>query len=146
MWTSKFGDTVAKWISGILVLATACIIVFFCWSLVTCCPDKLEFSATYQGTWRSTDKDASFEATISDDAIEIVWINNAFRPLYWKGDFTSAIPTMEPVVRSRGDVEAMDASLLASTDTEKFFTYRDEKLSFRMTIAGVSTTIYMNKV
>lgn len=146
MSLSDIGKHLLKCLVIFSLGASMGLMVVFGWKMATCCNDAVEFSPTYQGTWRSIEKDAAFEATISNDAIEIVWANNASRPLYWKGDFTSAIPSIEPVVKSRGDVKAMTASLLASTDAEKFFTYRDEKLSFRMTIAGVATTIYMKKV
>lgn len=112
-------------------------------------PSDVE-SLTFTGTtWQGKMNDAIFVATILENDIEVQWNDGAdTNALYWKGTFTTPVSTHLGdmfVVTSVGDTKAMSNSLLGSQDSTKDFLYEDRKLSFKMTVLGVTQTIHLEK-
>jgi hypothetical protein len=99
-------------------------------------------------TWVAEANATTFSATILENDIEILWRNDASSALYWKGTFPTPVnahlgDTFS--VLSVGNKEAMEQSLLGSLDDTKTFVYENRKFSFKMTVAGVTTTVYLEK-
>lgn len=92
------------------------------------------------GNWK-TDK---MDAIVTETTIWISWNADGTTGLYWKGSFVAAAKSGD-VIMSAGDVEAMEESFLSSRDTEKEFTYKDGKLSFKRTVMGVTSVIYLSR-
>ena len=92
------------------------------------------------GTWKQTNSesdDSYQEATITDSAIEVYWVADDTKALYWAGSFTA--PT------TADDTEKTSSALLASGDATKTFTYKDGTLSYEVTAMGVTKTVTMKK-
>lgn len=83
-----------------------------------------------------------FEATVSDNAIQVDIVDGDTSSLYWKGTF----PSTGENVTSDGDVEAMSGSMLGSQDKTKTFTIKDDELSFKFSMMGTTKTIKLKKV
>lgn len=91
------------------------------------------------GTWKSSDK--SLTAHIVGDRIQIDFVDDAnSRSLYWKGSFDPAAANGAHII-SKGDTEAMDASLLGSQDDTKKFVYKNGELTFSLSIMGTTKTM-----
>lgn len=106
--------------------------------------DKLPPS--FDGHWVTVNPtdDGNFEATISNDHIEILFAGTAdddTTALYWDGTF----PTSSDKIVSQGNVKKMSNALLASQDKTKTFVYKDGELSFPFSMMGVSSTIHLKK-
>lgn len=101
------------------------------------------------GTWQSEDNDGSWmEAVISDSTIEINWIsdNGSTKSIYWIGTYEAPEEEVaEYTWTSERDKEKTDQALLASTDDTKEFEYKDEKISYEVTVAGTTTTVSMTR-
>jgi hypothetical protein len=100
------------------------------------------------GTWTGESSTTKMVATVSENAIEIMWETPDTTALYWKGTFEAPAAvsnTNRLWITSNGDTAAMENSLLASRDPTKRFTYEDGMLSFPLTVMGVTTTIKMTK-
>lgn len=134
----------------ILVIVMAMVL---CLGLISCGSDKEDASAEpldLTGTWKQVDgnsEDTWHEATISDGTIEINWISDGgdTKSLYWKGTIEIPENENEFTWTSQGDVDAMAASLLASTDETKDFTYKDNIISYEASAMGTTTTVKLEK-
>lgn len=117
-------------------------IVLFATALVGCGGSTPQSTApsSLVGTWKSADPPMA--AHISSNTIQIDWVDD--EALYWKGTMPTALTNGTKVV-SAGDTKAMDESFLASLDTEKEFTYVDGKLTFSMSMLGVTRTVYLTR-
>lgn len=99
------------------------------------------------GKWTTVNSsDPAFEmsAVVADNVMEIMWVHEDTRALYWKGSAPDIINSGEIFV-SEGDTKAMDASLLGSLDSTKPFTYEDNQLRFDLTVMGITQTIKMER-
>ena len=106
--------------------------------------------ADLTGTWKMTngaDGQSAFTATVTDDTIEIQYDTNDMKALYWKGSYQAPTEAGDWKWTSTGDKEAMSASLLASQNDSKDFTYTDsdKTLAFDYTIQGITKTVKMAK-
>ncbi len=110
---------------------------------------KEEKPTDLTGTWVSEANEGSYqEATISDDTIEINWVNDEekTKSLYWIGTYeapTSAVDEFKWT--SKGDTEAMSSALMASQDETKDFSYKDGVLSYEASAMGTTKTVEMKK-
>ena len=100
------------------------------------------------GEW--TQKDSEPEswqaATITADTIEVYWVSDGgdTKALYWAGTYTAPTTADEPYAwDSQNDTEKTSASLLASGDDTKTFTYEDGEISYELTALGVTTTVHL---
>jgi hypothetical protein len=103
-------------------------------------------SVDLSGFWKPTD-DTKMEATITQSTIEIQWKEEGLSGLYWQGTFMPPANVVNGCkIVSEGDVNVMSDSALASSDTTKEFTYDKNKLSFKLTMIGITKTITLVKV
>lgn len=103
---------------------------------------------SFNGPWQAKLGDATLNAVITGDGIEIHWVTSQTDAIYWKGTFPAPLNATQGSsfqVVSIGDKAAMDESLLASQDEAKAFTYDKGKLTFKMTVMGVETMIHLEK-
>ena len=95
---------------------------------------EVETPVNLNGEWAAE----SFEATISDDLIEIYLVDEATdtRGLYWKGTFPEPV---DGKTISEADQEALDGSLLGSTADTKSFVIVVDTVQFEFTMMGVTS-------
>ena len=103
-------------------------------------------AADLNGTWASTSTDGpTFEATISDNLIEMNLVNGDTKALYWKGTFPVPETVTEgTVITSAADTEALSSSMLGSQDPSKNFTHTGGKLKFDFSALGVTKTVELS--
>lgn len=100
------------------------------------------------GTWVSeaSDEGAYTEAVITDDSIEINWITDEANALYWAGSYEApAKPGNSYSWTSKGDTKRMQASILASSEETKDFTYKDGVIKYKSAMMGVTKTVELEK-
>ena len=101
--------------------------------------------ADLTGTWKQTNPNSSdtwMEATVSDGVIEIDWVTQDSRSLYWKGTYEAPTKAGDWKWTSQGDTAAMEQSLLGSQDATKDFTYtKANGISWQASAMGVTTTV-----
>ena len=102
---------------------------------------------TFNGSWKAQVNDATFVAIITGDGIEIMWNTDTdTQGLYWKGSFPVPLTNGDVLtITSTGDTDTMSNSLLASQDAIKVFTYQNGTLDFKLTVAGVTTTVHLKQ-
>lgn len=103
-------------------------------------------AADLKGTWASTSTDGpTFEATISDNLIEMNIVNGDTKALYWKGTFPLPEKVADgTVITSAADTEALSSSIMGSQDPSKNFTHTGGKLKFDFGALGVTKTIELS--
>lgn len=101
------------------------------------------------GTYQSENNDGSYqEAVITAGTIEINWVsdNGATKSVYWIGTYTApSEPITEYAWTSTRDKEATDTALMASTDDTKAFAYKNDVLSYQVSMMGTTTTLELKK-
>lgn len=100
------------------------------------------------GVWIQVDAGDSYQkATIQSDTIEINWIGtDGTSALYWAGSFTAPTTVDEPYTwTSTNDTSRTSGALMASSDETKDFIYDDGKISYSVSMMGVSKTVYLEK-
>lgn len=103
-------------------------------------PVSISQQVDLTGSWTSD----NMSATVTDSTIEILWTGKDFTGLYWKGTFTATVDDGARIF-SAGDVNIMSESMFASQDTEKEFTYKDNSISFKRTLAGVTQIVRLTR-
>ncbi|WP_193597701.1 hypothetical protein [Microbacterium sp. YJN-G] len=120
-------------------------------------PEQLDLTGEW--SWHEApDPEQTLTATITTDRIEIFWPSfevgeegDAFSgtmdsALYWAGSFTPPEPGEDTYTFiSVGDTEAMQKSLLASSETEKEFSFANGGISFDLTIQGATKTLTLTR-
>lgn len=103
--------------------------------------------ADLHGSWASADANGTtFEATISDNQIEINLVSSGSKALYWKGTFPLGSDlAADFTVTSVADTEALAGSILGSQDPTKTFTYSGSKLKFDFSAMGVTKAVELSK-
>jgi len=102
------------------------------------------------GSWTQVNKDSDSwqAAVIKDDIISINWVSDGgdTTSIYWIGTYEApSEATDEYTWTSVRDESATDTALLASTDATKEFTYKDGQLSYKVSLLGTATTMYLEK-
>lgn len=100
------------------------------------------------GVWTQVDAGDSYQqATIQGDTIEINWIGtDGTSALYWAGSFTAPTTADEPYTwTSANDTSKTSGALMASSDETKDFTYEGGKISYSVSMMGVTTTVQLEK-
>ncbi|KFI48938.1 hypothetical protein [Bifidobacterium biavatii] len=106
--------------------------------------------ADLTGTWKQTNSksdDSWMEATISGDSIEINWVGQDTKSLYWKGSYEAPSEAGDWKWTSKGDTETMKTALMTSQDDTKDFAYSADKqeLTYEASMLGTTMTIRMSK-
>ena len=106
---------------------------------------------TLNGEWKQTninDPSSYHIATITDDAIEILWASDDddVKMLYWAGTFESPAKDETATITSQADHEQTDSALLASMDDTKDFEYKSGVLSYEFSAMGVTMTVEMERI
>lgn len=89
------------------------------------------------------------KAQIQGDVMEVYWIDSDTdtEALYWAGSFTPPETAEEPYTwTSENDTEKTGYAIMASTSDTKDFTYNAGKISYEVSIQGVSWTVELKKV
>ncbi len=101
------------------------------------------------GSWRQVggnSADTYHVATISSDTIEVYWHMGAdnTNALYWAGSFQAPTTAAEPFSwTSANDTAKTGASLMASSDASKVFTYEAGEISYEASAMGVTQTVHL---
>jgi len=103
---------------------------------------------TFNGPWQAHLNDATLNAVISGDGIEIHWVTSQTDAIYWKGTF----PIPQHVthgsvltITSVADTAALENSLLASQNKTKDFTFDNGTLKFQMTVMSVTQVVTLEQ-
>jgi hypothetical protein len=99
------------------------------------------------GDWAMSEPAPGFNMTanISGGIIEVSWISDDTRALYWVGTFPTVAPPVGEKIVSVGNVDDMASSILASTEASKPFTYTGDTLDYEFSMLGVSKVIHLKK-
>ena len=128
-------------ISGFLVL-----VLMMSITMVTF-PMKAE-AKNFNGNWKATKKDAFGRlaiGTIKNGVIKIYWSESGSKSLYWYGWYSSSYKSGTYTLTSYNDHDKTDSAFFASGDETKIFTYKNGYLSFKSSMMGVTSTIYMKQ-
>ena len=111
------------------------------------CGGKSEATSDLSGTWTSEKSGNSYqEAIITDNYIEINWITDDSKSLYWAGSYISPESAItEYSWTSENDKDKTGSALLASGDDAKVFTYKDGSISYEVSAMGITTTMKLTK-
>ncbi len=96
------------------------------------------------GTWKGGDPDFMFVATIKNDTISMQIDMGDTKALYWQGTFVSEVEE-GTVITSAADTEALNASLLGSTEKTKEFITGSDVITFDFGAMGVTKTVNLEK-
>ena len=103
-----------------------------------------------EGEWKQTNSDDPERwqmATVTGTTIEVYWIADAgdTKALYWAG--TVEVPAEGEMFsfESANDTAKTDASMLASSDATKKFTYDKGELSYDVTVQGITKTVRLGR-
>lgn len=103
------------------------------------------------GEWTQTNSNSETtfqEATITADAVTVMWVmeESSSTSLFWAGSY---VPPTEAANSytwdSANDTEQTDASIMASSDETKTFTYEDGVLMYEVSMAGVTMTVELER-
>ena len=102
------------------------------------------------GTWKQTNShstDAYQAAQIKGDAIEVEWVTDGgdTTSLYWAGSYEAPEKAGDYSWKSANDTKKTSKSLLASPDKSKTFTYSNGEISYKVSLAGTTTTVRLSK-
>lgn len=100
------------------------------------------------GVWTQVDAGDSYQqATIQGDTIEINWIGtDGTSALYWAGSFSAPSTADDPYTwTSTNDTSKTSGALMASSDETKDFTYEGGKISYSVSMMGITTTVQLEK-
>lgn len=103
------------------------------------------------GDWVYTspdNKDDALKASITDGVITVEWDlqSTGITGIYWVGTFEAPTTNDEPYTwTSQRDTVATDSELLAATSDTKDFTYKDDTLSFDVSIQGDTANVQMKR-
>ena len=134
---------------GVLVTLIGCIMATSCAaggstsSDANSAPEAGKAPTSIAGTWAS-DGDPKFEATITADNIEVHLVDGETKSLFWKGTFPASA-TEGATIQSEGDREALDSSMLGSSETTKPFQFTGDELTFEFSMMGTSTIVHTKK-
>lgn len=101
-----------------------------------------------QGTWAMADGTDEFNmvAGVHAGTIEITWVSDGTKALYWRGTFdVPANVENGTKISSKADKKALASSILGSQDDVKVFTYEDDTLSYDFTVMGTTKTITLTR-
>ncbi|WP_034649614.1 DUF5067 domain-containing protein [Corynebacterium vitaeruminis] len=111
-------------------------------------------ASALEGTWKQTnsaDPSRQMEAVITDNSITVYWPaeTNDDKPIFWIGSFDEGAAAQGGTITSTRDKSATDSefvsSLYASDDDTKDFLVGKDKISFSVSVQGLSTTVEMKK-
>lgn len=104
-----------------------------------------------EGEWKqnnSNDPENSWQsAKVTGDTIEVYWVANAgdTTSLYWAGSIEVPADGESFTFDSVNDTAKTEASMLASGDATKTFTYENDELSYEVTALGTTMTVRLSR-
>lgn len=104
-----------------------------------------------KGEWVQSNKNSDEmyqKAVISDNSMEIYWINaeDDTEMLYWAGTYIKPDTTENKYSwDSANDKEKTSEALLASGDDTKTFDYNDGKISYKVSAMGVTKNVILER-
>lgn len=96
-------------------------------------------STDLSGRWSTQGENPLLTATVEDGTITVNMVDSGAHLIYWYGSYTE--PTHGSFVSEAIKIDI----LVLSTLSTKEFSYQDGKLSFRMTISGVTKNVVMER-
>lgn len=95
------------------------------------------------GNWEQEGKGNSYQAGyILGEEIEIYWITDDSKSLYWSGSYEAPTEKTDSFSwESKNNKEKTNKALLASMDDSKTFTYENGKISYQVSVQGVTQTV-----
>lgn len=137
-------------------LITLCLCAIMALSMAACSQQATDTGATetqtekkvlnLEGTWISDDEGMVHQAEIKNGVIEIYWVSEDTKALYWAGTYEAPTDDKEPYSwTSANDTEKTSTAMLASSDAEKTFTYEDGVLSYSASAMGVTKTVKLTR-
>lgn len=106
-------------------------------------PQQEPEPVSYVGSWVERDHGDSWqEATVTEGRIEVYWMEEDSKSLYWAGTFDAE---GDGVKVSENDVEVTSKAMLASGDETKDFDCADGVISYEVTALGVTKTVHLVK-
>lgn len=105
-----------------------------------CSSDSAATTQNLQGNWVGSD----MAAVVSERSIEVSFVSDDTRSLYWSGSFFPYI-VEGTTLNSERNEEAMRFSITATPVDFKQFTYKDGQLSYDVTMFGVTRTIHLER-
>lgn len=123
------------------IIAMAATLAMVVGSIFTGCGSTEPADLT--GNWSGDD---GMTATISGEDIRVYWDSDGTRALYWAGSYVAPTEPGDYSWESAAYTDETESALLASGDASKTFTYSGGKLSFDLTMMGVTSTIKLEKV
>jgi len=127
------------------LISTVLVIMAVTFGLTACSDGSGNTPENLTGDWTWTKDGINFEAMVTETEIEIYLTLDETRGLYWRGTFETSLAP-DSTYTSKGDLEALEASLYGSLDSTKEFTYEDGRLVYEFGIMGTSTEVWLEKV
>lgn len=106
--------------------------------------EPLDLTGNWVQSGKEGEKDTYQAGFIKDGVIEIYWITDGgnSHSLYWAGSYDAPTDdSKEYRWESQNDRIKTDSALLSSQDDTKTFSYKDGKISYKMSIQGQESTI-----
>jgi hypothetical protein len=97
-----------------------------------------EAPVSYDGTWKTE----GAEAIVAGDSIEVYILGDDTKSLFWKGTFPAPV---NKVVTSVGDRDALDMSMMGSSETEKPFKVSKDKIEFDFSMMGTTKHVTVKR-
>ena len=107
-------------------------------------PEPLDLS----GSWEQKDHDPDtyMIAYIDDSSIQVCWMMDGTKYLYWAGTYVAPAESTDTYSWvSENDTEKTEYALLASSAETKEFRYEKECISFEVTVQGVTKNISLER-
>jgi len=102
--------------------------------------NTIDAAKDLSGTWKAD----GFTAKIANGVITIDIVgDDQSSGLYWKGTFPAQVTTS--TISSQANKKALQWAILGSDEKTKTFTYKDNKLSFKFSMMGVSGMIDLTR-
>lgn len=129
--------------------------LFTCAALLAMCsacsgnagkPAASEKPLDLSGSWKEENATAANTyqiAYVSGDEIEIYWVmeNETQAGLYWSGTYTAPADSKTPYTwTSNNNTDKTSNSIYASPDPTKEFTFSEDKISYEVSVMGVTKT------
>ena len=128
-----------------LIYIIAFVFIFVFAMALTGCSAEEEKPTDATGPWYGEAGDATFMAVTTEDEITIHIVNDDAKALYWQGSFGVETLNEGDDIKSVADAEALESSIMGSTEDSKRFVFKDGALTFDFGIMGVTQTVKLKK-
>ncbi len=108
-------------------------------SLVACGSQE---QVSLVGEWKEGSEEPLHLATITEDTIEVYWLIDGDKLLYWAGSYDNSNATFT----SNNDFEKTESGLFTSSDDTKEFIVNNGTISYQLSAMGEELTVELEKV